>query len=192
MAKRKISSKEYPAKFHDVAMMSMDEYPGGALIEVWPVDGDENAAYVLVHRFNRFRNVLWDEQSPYAVSAKDLKVSKVKIGQQWFIHFVILNLYSRQEKEDGLSGAMRKLDESLAEAQRKVEPSAPGHITLPEQQLGQHTQPVEDPFEAAMRKHGYLPAREQALAVPVGEHKHEWTPLGVCAHCGTPQQDDTA
>lgn len=102
------TSREYPAQYNEVAMLALSPAVRGRVIAVWQVGpADEQhrkLASATVHKFNRYRNLLWQEESPYAVACKDLSVTKVEYAGLWHVTFTMLNEYSQEEKSAGVSG----------------------------------------------------------------------------------------
>lgn len=187
MARAKMTSKEYPAQFADVVMKAHAGYEAGAFIAAWPIPGGHNAARATLHRFNRYRNLLWEEESPFAVSAKDLTATLQYVRETWHVVFHVLGLYSQQEKIDSVSGAAQRLAREMKEHRLEVTIEAPA-LPLGEEPVVDHrlvNKPPTISFDEAMSKHGYEPVKKEEAAVECQHELNEMT--DACALCGVPK-----
>jgi hypothetical protein len=70
----------YPGVFLTIASLAYEKK------EIPPIElPDENAAFAIVHRFNRFRHLLVDLRHPAGLAAMDLLVTKKEIAGKWYM-----------------------------------------------------------------------------------------------------------
>lgn len=82
-----------PAFFMEAAMLAWERKPIPPILT-----GGENESYSLLHRFNRFRNILVDEGHDFALASKDLIVRRKLLEDgNWYLTFTAANIF-----EDGV------------------------------------------------------------------------------------------